>query len=77
MPTDFLHELNWRGLLHDSMPGTADYLKKAPALGYIGFDPTADSLHVGNLVQVMILTHFQRCGHKPSGVGGWCHRHGG
>jgi len=65
MPTDFLHELNWRGLLHDSMPGTADHLKQAPALGYIGFDPTADSLHVGNLVQIMILVHFQRCGHKP------------
>lgn len=65
MPTDFLHELRWRGLLHDSMPGTEDYLKQAPALGYIGFDPTADSLHVGNLVQIMILVHFQRCGHKP------------
>ena len=65
MPTDFLHELNWRGLLHDSMPGTADHLKQAPALGYIGFDPTADSLHVGNLVQIMILVHFQRCGHTP------------
>ena len=62
MPTDFLHELNWRGLLHDSMPGTADYLKKAPALGYIGFDPTADSLHVGNLVQILTLRRLQLAG---------------
>lgn len=62
---DFIEELRWRGLLHDSMPGTQEQLNTGPVSGYIGFDPTADSLHVGNLVQIMILTHFQRCGHKP------------
>ncbi|QQR85024.1 MAG: tyrosine--tRNA ligase [Flavobacteriales bacterium] len=62
---DFIEELRWRGLLHDSMPGTQEHLNTGPVSGYIGFDPTADSLHVGNLVQIMILTHFQRCGHKP------------
>ncbi|MEO8069335.1 MAG: tyrosine--tRNA ligase [Flavobacteriales bacterium] len=62
---DFIEELRWRGLLNDSMPGTAEHLNSGPANGYIGFDPTADSLHVGNLVQIMILVHFQRCGHKP------------
>ncbi|MBK9195929.1 MAG: tyrosine--tRNA ligase [Flavobacteriales bacterium] len=62
---DFIEELRWRGLLQDSMPGTAEHLNNGPANGYIGFDPTADSLHVGNLVQIMILVHFQRCGHKP------------
>ncbi|MFZ1686667.1 MAG: tyrosine--tRNA ligase, partial [Flavobacteriales bacterium] len=62
---DFIEELRWRGLLQDSMPGTAEHLNSGQANGYIGFDPTADSLHVGNLVQIMILTHFQRCGHKP------------
>ncbi|MBK8341525.1 MAG: tyrosine--tRNA ligase [Flavobacteriales bacterium] len=65
MALDFLHELRWRGLLHDSMPGAEEQLAKGPQRGYIGFDPTADSLHVGNLVQIMILVHFQRCGHKP------------
>lgn len=62
---DFIEELRWRGLLNDSMPGTQEHLSTGPVSGYIGFDPTADSLHVGNLVQIMILTHFQRCGHKP------------
>ena len=62
---DFIEELRWRGLLNDSMPGTQEHLNTGPVSGYIGFDPTADSLHVGNLVQIMILTHFQRCGHKP------------
>lgn len=62
---DFIEELRWRGLLNDSMPGTQEHLNTGPGCGYIGFDPTADSLHVGNLVQIMILTHFQRCGHKP------------
>jgi len=65
MTRDFLNELKWRGMLNDSTPGVADHLLKGPASGYIGFDPTADSLHVGHLVQVMTLTHFQRCGHKP------------
>ncbi len=60
-----VEELRWRGLLHDSMPGTEEYLLKGPASGYIGFDPTADSLHVGNMVQIMMLTHFQQSGHRP------------
>lgn len=65
MIRDLLHELKWRGMLNDSTPGLYEHLQKGPATGYIGFDPTADSLHVGHLVQVMTLTHFQRCGHKP------------
>lgn len=62
---NFVAELQWRGMVHDVMPGTEEGLNKAPAAGYIGFDPTADSLHIGNLVQIMTLVHFQRCGHKP------------
>lgn len=62
---NFVDELRRRGMLNDSMPGTEEFLLKGPASGYIGFDPTADSLHVGHLVQVMTLTHFQRCGHRP------------
>ena len=65
MTRDLLHELKWRGMLNDSTPDVDKHLMKGPASGYIGFDPTADSLHVGHLVQVMTLTHFQRCGHKP------------
>lgn len=62
---NFIEELSWRGMIHDVMPGTDELLNKQMVTGYIGFDPTADSLGVGNLVQVMILLHFQRCGHKP------------
>ena len=62
---DFVEELAWRGLIHDIMPGTDELLKKERTLGYIGFDPTADSLHIGSLVPVMLLVHFQRAGHKP------------
>jgi tyrosyl-tRNA synthetase len=62
---NFIEELKWRGMLHDVMPGTEDELQKGMVLGYIGFDPTADSLGVGNLVQIMSLLHFQQCGHKP------------
>ena len=62
---NFIEELKWRGMIHDVMPGTEELLNKQMVTGYIGFDPTADSLGVGNLVQVMILLHFQRCGHKP------------
>ncbi|MEZ4738780.1 MAG: tyrosine--tRNA ligase [Flavobacteriales bacterium] len=65
MANGFIDELRWRGLLHDSMPGVEEHLAKGPQRGYIGFDPTADSLHVGNLVQIMILVHFQRSGHRP------------
>jgi tyrosyl-tRNA synthetase len=62
---NFIEELKWRNMLHDSMPGTEEYLSNGMAKGYIGFDPTADSLGVGNMVQVMTLVHFQQCGHKP------------
>jgi tyrosyl-tRNA synthetase len=62
---DFVEELRWRGLLHDIMPGTEEQLAKERTTAYIGFDPTADSLHIGSLVQIFILKHFQLCGHKP------------
>lgn len=65
MPTNFIQELTWRGMIHDMMPGTEEALNKQVSSGYIGFDPTADSLHVGHLVQIMTLVHFQRAGHKP------------
>ena len=65
MKTNFFEELTWRRLLHDSMPGTDKLLSTENVRGYIGFDPTADSLGVGNLVQVMTLLHFQRAGHTP------------
>ncbi len=61
----FVDELKWRGMVHDMMPGTEDQLNKEMTRGYIGFDPTADSLHIGNLVQIMTLVHFQQCGHQP------------
>lgn len=63
--TDFVEELRWRGMLQDHMPGTQELLNAGMVKGYIGFDPTADSLGVGNLVQIMTLKHFQRSGHKP------------
>ena len=62
---NFIEELKWRNMLQDSMPGTEELLNKEMVTGYIGFDPTADSLGVGNLVQIMTLMHFQRAGHKP------------
>ena len=62
---NFVEELKWRGLIHDITPSTEEYLLKNTTSGYIGFDPTADSLHIGNLVQIMTLVHFQKCGHKP------------
>lgn len=65
MPKNFIEELTWRGMIHDIMPGTEEALMKKMSAGYIGFDPTADSLHVGSLVQIMILVHFQKSGHKP------------
>jgi tyrosyl-tRNA synthetase len=65
MPSNFIEELRWRGMIHDMMPGTEEALNKKVSSGYIGFDPTADSLHVGHLVQIMTLVHFQRAGHKP------------
>ena len=62
---NFVDELRWRNMLHDIMPGTEEMLQKEMVSGYIGFDPTADSLGVGNLVQIMMLLHFQKAGHKP------------
>ena len=62
---NFVEELKWRGMIHDIMPGTEELLKKEKTSGYIGFDPTADSLHIGHMVQVMLLMHFQRSGHTP------------
>jgi len=65
MNLNFVEELRWRGMIHNIMPGTEEQLQKEKTTGYIGFDPSADSLHIGNLVPVMLLVHFQRCGHKP------------
>ena len=65
MTANFVEELRWRGLLHNIMPGTEEQLQKEPTSAYIGFDPTADSLHIGSLVQIILLMHLQRAGHKP------------
>jgi tyrosyl-tRNA synthetase len=65
MKNPFVEELRWRGMLHDIMPETENHLNEKKVSGYIGFDPTADSLHIGSLVQIMILMHFQRAGHRP------------
>jgi tyrosyl-tRNA synthetase len=65
MNTNFIEELRWRGLLHDVMPGTEEQLNKELTSAYIGFDPTADSLHIGSLSQIMTLLRFQKAGHKP------------
>ena len=62
---NFIEELRWRGMIHDVMPGTEEQLKKEMTVAYVGIDPTADSLHIGHLVGVMMLKHFQQCGHKP------------
>jgi len=61
----FIDELSWRGMVHNVMPGVEEELRKGVATAYIGFDPTADSLHIGSLVQIMTLVHFQKSGHKP------------
>lgn len=63
--TNFVEELKWRGMIHDMMPGTEEQLAKEMTSAYVGIDPTADSLHIGHLVGVMMLKHFQRAGHKP------------
>lgn len=65
MIKNFVEELQWRGMIHDTMPGAEDHLMEAMRSAYVGFDPTADSLHIGNLVPIMLLAHYQRCGHKP------------
>eukprot|EP01041_Mallomonas_annulata_P030896 gene30896-53119_t len=62
---NFIEELRWRGMLQDAMPGTEEQLNKEMTAGYIGFDPTAKSLHIGNLATIMLLKHFQLAGHKP------------
>ncbi|MBQ0126880.1 MAG: tyrosine--tRNA ligase [Bacteroidales bacterium] len=62
---NFVEELKWRGMIHDIMPGTEEELRKGPMAAYVGIDPTGDSLHIGHLVSIMILKHFQACGNKP------------
>src|SRR4051812_14547436 len=62
---NFVEELKWRGMVHDIMPGTEEQLNKEITSGYVGFDPTAASLTIGNLVAIMTLVHFQNAGHKP------------
>ncbi len=65
MIKNFVEELTWRGMIHTVMPGTEAHLNESMRSAYVGFDPTADSLHIGNLVPIMLLAHYQRCGHKP------------
>ena len=62
---EFIDQLKWRGMLHDVIPGSEEYLSKNKTIGYIGFDPTSDSLHIGSLVPIFILKHFQNAGHTP------------
>ncbi len=62
---NFIEELRWRGMIHDMTPGTEDELAKSMTSAYIGYDPTSDSLHIGNLASIMMLVHFQKAGHKP------------
>lgn len=65
MINNFVEELTWRGMIHTVMPGAEEHLMEGMKSAYVGFDPTADSLHIGNLVPIMLLAHYQRCGHKP------------
>lgn len=65
MIKNFVEELTWRGMIHTVMPGAEQHLMEQMRSAYVGFDPTADSLHIGNLVPIMLLAHYQRCGHKP------------
>ena len=65
MIKEFIKELKWRGMLHDVIPGTEEHLSKNKTIGYVGFDPTSDSLHIGSLVPIFILKHFQNAGHTP------------
>src|SRR6201981_2305808 len=62
---NLIEELRWRGMIQDIMPGTEEQLTKERTTGYIGFDPTAESLHIGSLVPILLLVHLQRAGHKP------------
>ena len=65
MTSNFIEVLRWRGMIHDVMPGAEAHLLEQMRSAYVGFDPTADSLHIGNLVPIMLLAHYQQCGHKP------------
>ena len=65
MASNFIEVLRWRGMIHDVMPGAEAHLLEQMRSAYVGFDPTADSLHIGNLVPIMLLAHYQQCGHKP------------
>jgi len=65
MKSSFIENLRWRGLIHDMIPGTEAQLAKEETAAYIGFDPTGESLHIGSLVQIILLMHFQQAGHKP------------
>ncbi|MDB0040580.1 tyrosine--tRNA ligase [Algibacter sp.] len=65
MIKNFVEELTWRGMIHTVMPGAEEHLMQSMRSAYVGFDPTADSLHIGNLVPIMLLAHYQRCGHRP------------
>ena len=62
---NFIDEVKWRDMIHDIMPGFKDFLKNSMRSAYIGFDPTSDSLHIGHLVPIMLLAHFQKSGHRP------------
>src|SRR5687767_15336700 len=62
---NLIEELRWRGMVQDIMPGTEEQLQKEMTVGYIGFDPTSDSLHIGSLVPILLLVHLQNAGHKP------------
>src|SRR6185295_8490971 len=62
---NLINELRWRGLIQDIMPGTEDLLYKEPVTCYVGFDPTAESLHIGSLIPIIVLMHLQKFGHKP------------
>ena len=62
---DFFNEMIWRNMIHDTTPGLKEKLTKGAHSAYVGFDPTANSLHIGNLVPIMLLVHYQKCGHKP------------
>src|SRR5579859_6568680 len=62
---NLIEELRWRGMIQDIMPGTEEQLAKETTAGYIGFDPTSDSLHIGSLVPILLLVHLQKAGHKP------------
>ena len=62
---NFTEELSWRGMIHNIMPGTQEQLQKELTTAYVGIDPTADSLHIGHLVSIMMLRHLQMCGHRP------------